>query len=69
MKALLTAVMLTVIATAGFASRIETANKVIPNGRFISTIGNGFFVMAHKGKVYTCFEYDLKIRCQENTEY
>ena len=73
MKTLITAVMLSVIATAGFADMrnpgIQTANKVIPKGTFISTTGNGF-VMTHKGKVYLCYgTKDRKVSCNENTEY
>ena len=59
MKTLITAVMLSVIATAGFAdtfgAKIETANKIIPKGKLISTIPDiSGFVMTHKGKVYVC---------------
>jgi len=56
MKTLITTVMLTVIATAGFAEEsIETANRVISKGTFVTTVGEeGFFIMAYKGKAYTC---------------
>ena len=76
MKTLITAVMLSVIATAGFTETnderflrwIQTANKVIPKGTFISTVRTGF-VMTHKGKVYLCSNTEFKVLCKENTEY
>jgi len=74
MKTLITAVMLSVIATAGFAETpVETANKVIPNGSFISTTSLNFahkgFVMTYKGKVYLCYARNGdKVHCVENTE-
>ena len=64
--------MLSVIATAGFADtrnlRIKTANTIIPKGKLISTLRQGF-VMAHKGKVYVCYPNDHRVHCKENTEY
>lgn len=74
MKTLITAVMLTVMGTAGFAETpIETANKVIPKGSFISTTslsgGHKGFVMTYKGKVYLCYAKNRdKVHCLENTE-
>lgn len=46
---------------------IQTANEVIPNGKFISKLGSGF-VMTHKGKVYRCFQSDRRILCQQNPD-
>ena len=61
MKTLITAVMLSLIATAGFAipayyhPSIETANTIIPKGKLISTLPNvNGFIMTFKGKVYVC---------------
>ena len=76
MKVLLTAVIIaTTLATAGFtkdatSGSIQTANEVIPKGKFISTIGGGDgFAMTYKGKVYLCFLYDVdEIGCHQNAD-
>ena len=55
MKTLITAVMLSVIATAVFAETpVETANKVISKGKFVTRVGEYHFIMAYKGKAYNC---------------
>tara|TARA_B110000908_G_scaffold150158_1_gene183965 strand:- start:585 stop:800 length:216 start_codon:yes stop_codon:yes gene_type:complete len=55
MKTLITAVMLTVMGTAGFAETpIETANKVITKGKFVTRVGEYTFIMAYKARAYTC---------------
>ena len=77
MKTLITAVMLSVIATEGFAIHskyypiIETANKILPKGKFISLTRLGF-IMTHKGKVYHCKLIEEfprnNVGCWENTK-
>ena len=55
MKTLITAVMLTVMGTAGFAETpVEIANKVVSKGKFVTRVGERDFIMAYKGKAYTC---------------
>jgi hypothetical protein len=72
MKTLITALMLTVMGTAGFADMrnpsIQTANTIIPKGRLISTLNRGF-VMTHKGKVYVCYPDGYRVHCKENIEH
>lgn len=70
MKTLITAVMLSVIATAGFAeTTVETANKVITKGKFVTRLGDWYFVMAYKGKAYTCStEGRYRVVCVENPD-
>ena len=76
MKTLITAVMLTVMGTAGFADyrnvRIQIANKIIPKGKFISTLSDmRGFVMTHKGKVYVCRiinDSPYPMGCMENNK-
>ena len=46
---------------------IQTANEVIPNGKFISKLGSGF-VMTHKGKVYLCYKSDRRVLCRQNPD-
>ena len=46
---------------------IQTANEVIPNGKFISKLGSGF-VMTHKGKVYRCYLSDSRVACRQNPD-
>ena len=69
--------MLTVMATKGFAyynnapiyDMVNTANKIIPKGEFITNLKDGLFVMSHKGKVYTCLIVDtmpMRIGCEQN---
>ena len=73
-------VIATTMATAGFArededsKRIQTANEVIPKGKFITDIGEipARFVMVYKGKVYTCGNIvkrrDIPIGCEQNPD-
>ena len=70
--------MLSVIATEGFAIAprfdpiIETANKILLKGKFISETRLGF-IMTHKGKVYHCSLIEEfprnNVGCVENTTY
>ena len=72
MKTLITAVMLSVIATAGLAEEsIETANRVISKGTFVTRVGdNGIFIMTYKGKAYTCMRMlGFEINCFVNKPY
>ena len=53
MKTLITAVMLTVMGTAGFAETpVEIDNKVVSKGKFVTRVGDYNFIMAYKGKAY-----------------
>ena len=49
------------------SKRIQTANEVVPNGKFISKLGSGF-VMTHKGKVYLCYQSDRRVLCSQNPD-
>lgn len=49
------------------SKRIQTANEVIPNGKFISKLGSGF-IMTHKGKVYLCYQSDRRVLCRQNPD-
>jgi hypothetical protein len=70
MKTLITAVLLTVMGTAGFAeTKVDIANKVISKGTFITRIGEWNFIMAYKGKAYNCEPNPIEIHCRENTEH
>ena len=56
------------------SKRIQTANEVIPKGKFITDIGEmpARFVMVYKGKVYTCGNIvkrrDIPIGCEQNPD-
>ena len=70
MKTLITAVLLTVMGTTGFAeTKVDIANKVISKGTLITRIGEWNFIMAYKGKAYNCEPNHIEIHCRENTEY
>ena len=49
------------------SKRIQTANEVIPKGKFISTVAQDGFVIVYKGKVYQCRAYKAnEIGCEQN---
>ena len=49
------------------SKRIQTANEVIPKGKFISTVAKDGFVIVYKGKVYQCRAYKAnEIGCEQN---
>jgi len=53
--------------SSGTSKAIQTANEVIPNGKFISKLGSGF-VMTHKGKVYRCYLSNSRVACRQNPD-
>tara|TARA_B110000908_G_scaffold119103_1_gene139582 strand:- start:64 stop:507 length:444 start_codon:yes stop_codon:yes gene_type:complete len=51
------------------SKRIQTANEVIPKGKFMSTVANDGFVIVYKGKVYQCRAYKAnEIGCEQNPD-
>ena len=51
------------------SKRIQTANEVIPKGKFISAVESYGFVMAYKGKVYQCRAFKAnEIGCDQNPD-